>query len=311
MKRNVIFFGAVFTTLLMISSVTALEQVNNEHVIEAIEDELLDEAIDAENPLDDIINQLLVIWDDLVSNNPIVAWFQDTYDINAEEDFEQLFDHQGLINHMISDDFINMLNSNLDEILAIEAFQIIYNTEPMQEYIQSDEFLDFIQTDEMQYFLSQIDGEYTEASQTYESYAQQNQELLEALVGLYGVSSNEPQNIGMLNNGQIENDGASFQTIVEDETQPAMGNPVFAFIGLLVGLITWVPAAVIIMLCAPIVWIALTLEWATSIVWTPGAFIFTAVVTFVLTFTFAIILALVWPVFIATLFGGYGFVMAL
>ena len=100
---------------------------------------------------------------------------------------------------------------------------------------------------------------------------------------------------------------------IEDETQPAMGNPGFAFIGLLVGLITWIPAAVIIMLCAPIAWIAFMLDGLMNYIpaLTPGVVIFTAVVSFVFIFGCAIILTVGWPGFIAGLFGGYGYVMVL
>jgi len=301
MKKSIIIFGAVAIALLMISSATAVKQVNNELVMKAIETERTQE---------DIINQLLALWDNLVTNNPLVAWFQDTYDIDAEEDFEQLFDHQGLLNHVISDDFINMLNSNLDEILAIEAFQIIYNTDPMQEYIQSDEFLEFMQTDEMQYLLSQLDGESEGSSETYESFSQQNSELLGILEGFYGVSTNEPQNVGRPNNGEVENDGATFQVYSDDEEQPTM-NGALAFIGLLVGLITWIPAAIIIMIGAPFAFIYLFIEGILTGYWQPGWIIGVAIGSFILSFGFGIIAALGWPGLIAAAFGGAGYVMAL
>ena len=285
----------------MVSSATAVKQVNSELVIEATE---------VERTQEDIIDDLLALWDDLVANNPVVAWFQDNYDINAEEDFNKLFALEGLIDHITSDDFINMLNSKLDEILAIDAFQIIYNTQPMQEYIQSDEFVEFMQTDEMQYFFSQIDGESDGSSETYETFAQQSQELLGILEGFYGVSSNEPQNVGLPNNGQIESDGATFQVYSYDEEQPL--NPALAFIGLLVGLITWIPAAAIIMLAAPFAWIALTIEmWAMPgyMPWYPGMLIVEATASFFLVFGCAIILALGWPGVIAAIFGGYAVVL--
>ena len=80
MKKKIIIFGAVAIALLMVSSATAVKQVNSELVIE---------ATGVERTQEDIIDDLLALWDDLVANNPVVAWFQDNYDINAEEDFNQ------------------------------------------------------------------------------------------------------------------------------------------------------------------------------------------------------------------------------
>jgi hypothetical protein len=141
-----ITFGAIGVILILISTVTAVPSVETEVALKIIDKDDTTMLNEFERFLRQIIeDESLQIEEEIQE-----------YNIDIYKDFENLFDDEGFMEFLISDEFIGFLIKNLDDLLSDEAPRLLYNTDEMQEFIKSDEFIEFLNSDELQYVLDKL-----------------------------------------------------------------------------------------------------------------------------------------------------------
>ena len=221
-RKTGLFFGAIAVALLMVSTVTAVEQVNNEQVMDYLD----------ENNLEDELLNILGLNTGMDEFNP-----EDLETFFVEE-IEKMFDGEAFLEHMTSDKFIEFLKQNYDEMVSCDAVQDILNSEEFGEVINSEEFICFLNSEEMKYVYDKLqeddDSQISLTGQTVGVGVQQSQPLVMEAILRY-----DPVNC------PVDDEEAGFNVLelVELGWQPG---DIFAFIivasvCLLFSLITWIP----------------------------------------------------------------------
>ncbi len=206
MKKEILVIGAVAIAMIVLSSTTAVSQVNGETIIEAIESE---------------------------EQYPSFSSTTNDLNINSLDDILELIDIEGFETHFTSENFADFLKSDeIQNIIAGDLFLNIYNSQVIQDFIQSDTFIDFFNSNEVQTFLSNYNDDNGQGLQIVVST---NEELLPSstLVNLLPVGYDETTNTNLV-------------VINELGDEPSLLGLIFmAFVGLIVGLLTWIPIALI------------------------------------------------------------------
>lgn len=300
-KKSIIVFGAVAIALLIVSSVTAVGQVYSEPVMKNIESEKQKEII---------ANQLETMWNQLLEEESLVAEFQENSAIDPFQDFEDLFDMEGFVSYITSDDFIDLLNNNYNDIVSNDGFQYLYNTVYVQEYLQSDEFIAFMNTDEVQYIIDNLNIGSGSPQGTYvteTSGSNLNSQVVSTGVRqqISGEVVREPLTNGLIYNNNVNEELQGSATPLGN-VQPTI-NPFLVWIIILFGVITWIPAIIVMILLSPVFFImtlANFLLWALQGgVWMPGMVFFYAIISLLFTIGYVAIACIGWPVLWPVLLG--------
>jgi len=249
MKRSIrksgLVFGAVAVVLVMLSSVTAVPNVGSEIVIESIEEQKAA-----------IIKQFEDIWLNLLEDESLqIAEWQGNNDINPDQDFEDLFDTEGFLNFIVSDEFIDILNDHFNDFLSNEGILLLFNTDEMQAYVNSDEFLYFANSDEVQYILEKLDEDDDQIVNLGVSTGEMGVQQTFPLV-LEGYLGTDPVSC------PVENGGFDVETL-EYET-PGLDLLEFLLVTLvlfIIALILWIPIIIYVTLLAPMYLWTMYLEY--------------------------------------------------
>jgi hypothetical protein len=243
-KKNTITFGAFLVALLFVSTVTAVPQVQSEAVMNQIEKEK-----------ERLINEFERLWNRIVDDEPFQVESIRYFDVEPYIDFEDIFDTDGFIDYIVSDDFINFLGSNLDEFLTTTLIHLIYNSNEIQEYIEKEYFSYFANSDEVQYILDKLNDFSEEAFQSKNSVVTQDNQFY--TTGIKDLNS-EPIINTMLNCYGM----ASMNCVIEELEEFTFQSEVYqyddydpfvVFLVLLVGLITWIPVIILIIIFSPLI----------------------------------------------------------
>ena len=143
------------------------------------------------------------------------------------ENIENILDLEGFRDHFTSENFADFIKSDdLQNIIASDLFLNIYNTQAVQDFIQSDIFTDFYNSDEAQIFLSNY---YDDDDQ--------------------GLQINEFSNENILPLGYDEAININSMAINVLGDDPSILGLIFvAFVGLVIGILTWIPGAILYLL---------------------------------------------------------------
>jgi len=265
-KRRIgIIFGAIAIALIMISSVTAVEHTNSAPVIEAIE---------MENQKAFAIEQFETMWYQLLEEESFSTEMQENLPSIPSQDFEDLFDGEGFVNYLVSDEFIDLLSENYNDIISNAGFQYLTNNEYVQDYLQSEEFLDYLNTDEVQYITDNLNIEDSNFESTFN--IETSEELQES-------------------------------ETLEEDIQPTI-DPLLGWIIILIGVITWVPGIIFLVLISPLVflwWFAnYLMYWIGYLhIWFPGEIILFAMISLLITIVIITIACVCWPIVWPEIFG--------
>ena len=111
-KKSIMIFGAIAIAFLIVSSATAVQQVNSEPIIENIEK---------------------------ISEQEEDNLFFDVDEITDLNEILELIDGEGFIEYFVSDEFINLMNSQaVINIINSNIFMSVFNSNIIQNYIESD-----------------------------------------------------------------------------------------------------------------------------------------------------------------------------
>jgi hypothetical protein len=179
-KKTLVVFGAVVIAMLMVSTATAVPQVQSKPVMDKIE-----QTEKANNlPFNqDALNKLLsgnVNEADLNSiaeqlNNFLVE--QGISEVNLQEQMNtNTFTLSDFIDYFTSMEFANLfMNSDIQNLLNSQNYNSFYNNDSVQTYLNSDEFAAFMNTDIAQQFLANINGGGSSNPQSQETSSVVNQ----------------------------------------------------------------------------------------------------------------------------------------
>jgi|GEM_PF-4130744 len=249
MKRKYgIVFGAVFSAVLMLLTVTAVPQVHSETIMNQIEEK---ELIDSE---------LVKMHDTLMADNRLDIDFQQKLYLDPYE-----HDEEGFLNHIMSDEIIQIFNDFYYTIISDSVFQAFFNSNSVQQLIQTDEFVDFMNSDEIQY--------------VFDNFNPTNQDLLEGqevvdyILGFnvyeqYVSSCYMGENVVTIDEGSediftslseiFSGDGETCEAILAILLMFIIG----VILILLIGFITWIPAMIALVVLGPIVGVIVFVSWA-------------------------------------------------
>jgi hypothetical protein len=256
LKKNIILLGAFAIALLVMSTATALPQVQSKPVMDQIQQK---EAIK---------NQLMTIYNQLKNQGDLAVGSQQNPHMNPSDDLDKLFDEEGFLNHLTSDTFIQFLNNNYNSIASDSLFQDFYNSESIQEFTQSDEFVAFMNSDEIQYVLDHFNP------------GSNNQiiETLERTTTTFGGNS-------VIAGSTTPSFGAQLYA-----WEPGM--IIFiVFYFLFIGIITWIPTLIVAIIAFPIYWDSLYAQLL-AICPTP---LIALIVSFLAVLVYEIIAVGLWP----------------
>ena len=272
MKKGIIVFGAVAIALLMVSSATAVQQVNSKPVIGYIKSE----------------------------TESLVEEAQENFYLDINQYFQDSFDLEGFFDYLVSDEFIDLLNDNYNLIVSHEGFEMLYNMELIQSFLQSEEFINFMYTDEVQYIIDNLDigsggqqGIFIEGDSCYYYLPSpcSQQENYEANAAEYYNHVNK---------------GAEATLLESLPTEPTT-DLVTAWLIILIGIITWIPGVILLLLTAPLLFLEafglILFGWVFPGGWIPGAIIGSAVAAFLVTLIAVIFFCVTWPASWPLLFG--------
>lgn len=125
-RKYVLVFGAVAIALLMVSSATAVEQVNSKPVTDYIANK--------QNYCEKL------------------SYLKEIFDVEADQNYLQNFESL-----LTSDRFIDFVNSpEVYNLIYSDKFLALYNTDRIQNFINSDLFLEYLNSDACQYFLKHL-----------------------------------------------------------------------------------------------------------------------------------------------------------
>ncbi|MCX6667752.1 MAG: hypothetical protein NTV74_05890 [Euryarchaeota archaeon] len=298
-KKNIIIFGAVVIVLLMASSATAVPAVNGKALTTRIEKSYIEQK-------EYFINQLITIYDQLKKDGVIDTENQELQNIDLTQDFDQSFyiDVEGFVDYITSNEFIQLLNENYNDIVSNIGFQLLWNTGYVQEYVQSEEFTNFMNTDEVQYILDNLDIDSGNQQVIQTRAVNVNSQVLP--IGLKQESALKEMSQTLLPATQTQVYNTQSDETLEGNAIPASEENIPAldlvtvWIIILIGLISWIPAIIFVLLTSPIQFI---LNWITymcipvllgGIPW-PFPFI-TAILAFVWTMVYIVANITCWPV---------------
>jgi len=237
-KKYVLALGAVAIALLMVSTVTAVPETQSKPVMDQIAQK------------ESLSSQLVKIASSVKLNS------QNFY-INPNDvtNFQQNFDISALF---MDDDFIALMNSpEIYNIITSNDFSTLYNTEAIQSFVSSAEFISFFNSDAAQYLLDHLDiingGMQVNSQNSNIVVSQQASKTMQNTVG------------------------TTQSTSVHLQAQPA-GLEVFVLlaafiIGLVVGIVTWIPAIVFIILTIPVIPLLVLFMTLEGGIWLPGSMI--------------------------------------
>lgn len=272
MKKSMIVIGAVAVAILMVSTATAVGTVNSESIVNNIN------SLEEEMPATE--SQLL------------------------ESIQEGLYDLEDFKNYLMSDDFMDFMNSNaVANIINSDVFQTFYNLDEIQDFIQSDVFIDFKNSELGQYFLEHYnppeDDENLVASSQANNQASQEVEIgtymsISEVVncGLEGVTSSQ---VNVIDDGPECSMSSTATFVVMENGYEPTKYILGLFLYLLIGLITWPIALGIFGLGAPLIglWIGF---WITIFEMPPSGFIAPFFVLFTIIYTLgSLVVAIIWP----------------
>ena len=205
-------------------------------------------------------------------------------------DLYKLNDMEGFMNHITSDWFLSLLNWSYNTIAEDSLFQEYYNSDGVQALLEDEGFLEFANSDEVQYILDNFNPS-TEAQQ-----GQTLQSIVYELTRMESQTLNTEQGVLGITGNQIEGTASTqSRTVTSNEWVP--GQILFMVLLILfVGVVTWIPAAVIGILYIPVVWFAiwLSLPGFIDILSFPAVLLFTIIVYVIVVIFWPLIWWLVW-----------------
>lgn len=252
MKRKYrIVYGAIAIVLLIVSSATAVPEVNGKLVSDSLENSVTEQN-------DDFINQMMALYDQLEIDGVSPDVDQDLENIDLTQFFDESLyvDVEGFVNYIISDDFIQVINENYTDIVSNNGFQVLWNTEYVQEYVQSDVFINFMNTDEAQYILDNLDIPSNDQQEFETQVVNMNTQ----------VSTTEPEQENLLNKiSQIilpstktqvystQSDVTLEATAVSTSEETIQTSDILVlWVVILIGILTWIPGVIITLLSSPV-----------------------------------------------------------
>ncbi|MCK4901742.1 MAG: hypothetical protein KAS76_00180 [Thermoplasmatales archaeon] len=161
MKKNLAIFGAVATAFLIISSVTAVSQVNSDPVMNHIERAVKYEQL-REN-INEVIESIKIDGINLpaeVEGEEATSSQAQAIPSNIDEILDFL-DMDNFIDFFTGDEFIDVVTSDfVKDMIESDLFLELFNLPEVQEYIFSDEFQDLYESEEAQDFLDELESTY-------------------------------------------------------------------------------------------------------------------------------------------------------
>lgn len=219
LKKIIFVLGAIVISILLVSTVTAVEQVSSRpaNYIESMEQA------------------------SVISYEEIQEYLEEQIGEDELENFIENFEIEDILT---SDDFIGFMNSpEAYNLIYGDEFLTLYNTNAIQDFVSSDVFMEFFYSDACQYFLSQLNiGD--EESTTFESENLQTVTLNEETSTLVSTTSSFEETVVFVG---IE-ESLSVPSVSEEE--PPQPTGIFlAFAGLIIGFIAgvilWIPGAIV------------------------------------------------------------------
>jgi len=295
MKKCLIIIGAVIVSLLMLSSVTAVGNVNSEIEMDLIENEQKKQSIKSQVFMDEIQN----IFKQIDLGKSFSVENEININIDLEQDFQDLFDIEGFLDYIVSEEFINLLNNNYNLITSHPGFEIIYNMQPIQNFLQSEAFANFLNSDEVQYILSQLDfglgGPQSISNKDANLYCYPNPLVLQ-------IENNEI--INDYDDLMVSNQALGKSISISTPSFQMSGDDSPSFLIILIGIITWIPGIIISILYSPYAFfffLGIYLEnWGE---FGPGDLLYILITSFLGAIIITCYLCLVWPVFWADFLG--------
>lgn len=248
-KKYVIGLGAVAIALLMVSTVTAVPQTQSKPVMDKIEQQ------------ETLTSQLMSIYNTLNAGGKLSAEEQQNLNIDATTELQKLYDEEGFLNHLVSDEVIQLLNEYYIAFVSDSSFQSIFNSDAIQQFIQTDGFIEFMNSDELQYVLDNFNPVNPTSQELLESQ-QIVEYILESSVYEQYVSSCDMEEAvaTIESNQETVNSLSGVFSLDDAETCEAIGAIILMFILaivllILIGLITWIPAIIVAIVLYPIGWL--------------------------------------------------------
>lgn len=217
--KYVLVFGSVAIALLMVSSVTAVEQVNSKPVTNYIANK--------QNYCEKL------------------SYLEEIFNVEARQNYPQNFESL-----VTSDRFIDFINSpEVYNLIYSDKFLALYNKDEIQNFINSDLFLEYLNSDACQYFLDHLNiGDDESTSITPSS---QTTSGLQTVTVKEGTLSSVSTTTGTAAPAGIQGTTStpSVSTVNNPEPTGVVLAVFLAFIGLIigfvVGIITWIPMGVL------------------------------------------------------------------
>lgn len=297
-KKSIIVLGVFASSFFILFSATAIPIVNGDAVLTTVENSAIEQE-------EDFINQLRAISDQLEKDGLIATETQESELQNFIEnnpDFDELFyiDGTGFSEYITSDDFIQLLNDNYDYFLSNPGIQLLWNTIFIQEYVQSEEFINFMNSDEVQYILDnlEIDNQQLTQMQTldlnnqflYEEFEQEN--LLNAV-----IQAQLPSEQMLIYNLQSDVTLEGTLTLSSEEIQPTT-DLLTSWIIIMVGILSWPLGVLYVLATSPIVfvyWFIGLLLGMNYGIWFPGYVMIAATAALLIAIGYVIIGCTCWP----------------
>lgn len=303
LKKNLIGFGAIVVAMLIISTVTAVGQVESKPVMDKIaQQESLSSLFEEIVNVAKLNNQNL----DISSQQQIEQFLQS---VNSSEflNCTKNIDFLGIIT---SDWFINLMNNHeIYNVITGNDFSTLYNTNEVQNFVNNQIFMDFFNSDDCQYVLDHLNignggmqissqnsnmvlssQQKTMTVNTQQASQTQQTTTMGKSTQLTSTSSQQTVQATAQTQGQINAIGGTI-----NNPQPAAGEIFLAFVVLvaafIVGIITWI--------FSPLVALWFTMDiWAIFVLFifqlTGGIWMFPAVAA-LLTVLFEAGMVLLWP----------------